>query len=165
MANIETLTARVERLRATAEKSTSPLAIAEAELAAAQEAETARQNERSKAYDSRVFDNRHEVAENARNSADEPRERFARLIAEQPWFQAWADMRAARYRAWDTSVEAQNAAVHTGADYMSVATVNVGEADLLGELVRLADERARTIATAEADQRRAERDAFITGTD
>ncbi|WP_370411626.1 hypothetical protein [Streptomyces fradiae] len=165
MANIETLAAKVAKLRAAAEKSTSPLAAAEAELAAAQEAENARQEERSKAYDARVYDERHQAAEDARKSADEPRERFARLMAEQPWFQAWAEMRAARYRAWDVSVEAQNAAVNAGEDYNAVPNVTVGEADLIGDLASLADEWAREIATAEAQERRAARDAFITGTD
>ncbi|MEU0100992.1 hypothetical protein [Streptomyces sp. NPDC006267] len=165
MANIETLAAKVAKLRAAAEKSTSPLAAAEAELAAAQEAETARQEERSKEYDARVFDQRHQAAETAHRSATEPRARFQQLIAEQPWFQAWADMRAARYRAWDVAVEAQNAAVNAGEDYNAVPNVTVGEADLIGDLTRLADERAREIATTEADQRRGERDVFITGTD
>ncbi|MEE1803909.1 hypothetical protein PUR57_35455 [Streptomyces sp. JV176] len=165
MTNIESLAAKVAKLRATVEKSVSPLAAAEAELSAAREAEQVRQEDRSKAYDSRVFGNRHQDAQEASETAREPRERFERLVAEQPWFQAWADMRAARYRAWDISVEAQNAAVNAGEDYMAVANVTVGNADLIGDLTRVADERAREIASGEAEQRRTERDAFITGTD
>ncbi|MGW7555532.1 hypothetical protein, partial [Streptomyces rimosus] len=165
MTNLEALNAKVAKLRATAEKHASPLAEAEAELAAAQEAEHARQEERSKAYDARVYDERHQAADDARKSADEPRARFERLVAEQPWFQAWAEVRAARYRAWDISVEAQNAAVNAGEDYSAVPNVTIGEADLIGDLTQLADERAREIATAEADQRRAAREAFITGAD
>ncbi|MEV0275957.1 hypothetical protein AB0I22_06155 [Streptomyces sp. NPDC050610] len=165
MVNIENLSAKVAKLRAAAEKSVSPLAAAEAELAAAQEAENTRREERGKVYDARTFDARHLAAEDARNSSEEPRTRFERLIAEQPWFTAWAEMRAARYRAWDISVEAQNAAVNTGADYMSVPNVTVGEADLIGDLTRLADEQARRIATAEAEQRKTAREAFITDTD
>ncbi|MFI0982468.1 hypothetical protein ACH4SP_36355 [Streptomyces sp. NPDC021093] len=165
MTNLETLAAKVAKLRASAEKSASPLAAAEAELHAAQEAEAARQDERSKAYDARVFDNRYQDAESVRRSGTGPQERFRELLGAEPWFQAWAQMRAARYRAWDVSVEAQNAAVNTGADYRAVAAVTVGDANLMGDVTRLADEHARAIATAEADQRRADRDAYITGTD
>lgn len=165
MANIETLSAKVAKLRAAAEKSTSPLAAAEAELAAAQEAKNARQEARSRAYDARVYCERHEAAERARKSADEPRERFTRLIAEQPWFHAWAEFRAARYRAWDVAVEAQNAAVNAGEDYNAVPNVTIGEADLIGDLTTLADAMAREIAAVQTEQRRAEREAFITDTD
>lgn len=100
---------RVAKLKAQAEKLSSPLADAQAELEAAQEAEAARRAERGEVYDRQFSDNWSARADEAAHSGDDARTRFYEALSAEPWFVAYVEFRAARYRRGHVMTEAQRA--------------------------------------------------------
>ncbi|AYV25565.1 hypothetical protein EES41_02315 [Streptomyces sp. ADI95-16] len=109
MNEIEKAAERVAKLKAQAEKISTPLANAQAELEAAQEAEATRRAERGAVYDREFADTWRARAEQAGKSGDDAEERFMEALSAEPWFAAYVEYRAARYRRGHVINEAQRA--------------------------------------------------------
>lgn len=106
---IEKAAERVAKLRAQAEKLSTPLADAQAELEAAQEVEAARRAERGTVYNREFVGAWRERADDAAHSGDEARERFYEALSAEPWFAAYVEFRAARHKRRHVLDEAQRA--------------------------------------------------------
>lgn len=100
---------RVAKLKAQAEKLSTPLADAQAELEAAQETEAARRAERGAVYDREFSGNWSERAREAAHSGDDAHERFYELLSAETWFAAYVEFRAARHKRRHVLDEAQRA--------------------------------------------------------
>ncbi|MYW77472.1 hypothetical protein F610DRAFT_00766 [Streptomyces sp. LaPpAH-199] len=100
---------RVAKLQAQAEKFSAPLADAQAQLEAAQEAEATRRAERGTVYDHEFADTWRDRADDAAHSGDDARDRFYAALSAEPWFAAYVEYRAARYRRGHVMTEAQRA--------------------------------------------------------
>ncbi|OKJ18590.1 hypothetical protein AMK21_20290 [Streptomyces sp. CB00316] len=100
---------RVAKLQAQAEKLSAPIADAQAQLEAAQESEKARRAERGAVYDREFVESWGARAEEAAHSGDDARERFIQALSAEPWFAAYVEFRAARYRRSHVLTEAQRA--------------------------------------------------------
>ncbi|NML54350.1 hypothetical protein HHL19_07560 [Streptomyces sp. R302] len=106
---IEKAAERLAKLQAQAEKLSAPLADAQAQLEAAQEAEATRRAERGAVYDRQFADTWQTRAEEAAHSGDDAHERFIKALSAEPWFAAYVEYRAARYRRGHVLTEAQRA--------------------------------------------------------
>ncbi|MFD9424013.1 MULTISPECIES: hypothetical protein [unclassified Streptomyces] len=100
---------RVAELQAQAQELSSPLADAQAQLEAAQEAEASRRGERGVVYDRDFADTWHSRAEEAAHSGDDAQKRVIKALSAEPWFAAYVEFRAARYRRGHVLTEVQRA--------------------------------------------------------
>lgn len=106
---IEKAAERVAKLKDQAQKLSAPLADAQAQLEAAQEAEAARRADRAAVYNREVVKTWHERADEAAHSGDAARERFYEALSAEPWFAAYVEFRAARHKRRHVLDEAQRA--------------------------------------------------------
>ncbi|OKJ13827.1 hypothetical protein [Kitasatospora sp. CB01950] len=142
-AEIEKATERVAKLRAQIDKVSGPLADAEAQLRAAEDAEKARRAEREIEYSREFARNWPERASEAANSGDEARQRFYDALSAEPWFAAYVEYRAARYKRGHVLNEAQRAQRTIG-EVVTVPEQRYYGAQILDEIVdRLEKESAR----------------------
>ncbi|MFI5919908.1 hypothetical protein ACIA8M_15360 [Streptomyces anulatus] len=92
-----------------AEKLSTPLADAQADLEAAQEAEATRKAERGAVYDREFADNWMLRADEAAHSGDDAHARFFETLSAEPWFAAYVEFCAARHKRRHVLDEAQRA--------------------------------------------------------
>ncbi|WP_367135084.1 MULTISPECIES: hypothetical protein [Streptomyces] len=161
---IEKAAERVAKLRAQVAKVSGPLADAEAQLQAAEEAEAERRAARAEAYNRKVVETWQKRAEEAGDSGDAARERFLEALASEPWFAAYVEYRAARHKRGHVLTEAQRAQNALG-EVVTVPEQRWHDALLLEDIVAHADRMAAELA-AEFDQELHDRrEAYISATD
>lgn len=161
---IEKAAAQVEKLRAQAEKLSGPIAEAEAKLREAEEAESTRRAERAEVYNRKFAKTWPEQAEEAANSGDAARKRFFEALTAEPWFAAYVEYRAARYRRGHVLTEAQRAQTALSED-VTVPEQRWYDARLLEDLVSHADEKAAELGAEFARELEEKREAFISEKD
>lgn len=155
---------RVAKLRAQAERLSAPLADAQAQLQAAQEAESARRAERAAEYNRQVVETWRERAEDETNSGDAAREKFLAALSEEPWFVAYVEYRAARYKRGHILTEAQRAQAALG-EVQTVPEQRWYDAMLLEDMVSHADRKAAELGAGFDQELTDRRDAYISGKD
>lgn len=157
---IEKAAERVARLRAQAEKLSAPLADAQAELEAAQEAEAARRAERGAVYDREFADTWQTRADEAAHSGDDARDRFYEALSAEPWFAAYVEFRAARHKRRHVLDEAQRAQ-RALREVVTVPEQRFYAIAILNAIESHAEEKAQQTAAAFADELRETRDEFL----
>ncbi|MCX4675020.1 hypothetical protein OG413_06725 [Streptomyces sp. NBC_01433] len=160
---IEKAAERVAKLRAQAEKLSTPLANAQAELEAAQEAETTRRAERGAVYDRQFADTWHERADEAARSGDEAHERFMEALSVEPWFAAYVEYRAARYRRGHVLTEAERAQ-RAIREPNTVPEQRWYDAQILDEIQRAVETQAAEIGAQFAEEMTKAREGHLYGT-
>ncbi|MFF9341567.1 hypothetical protein ACF1CG_17725 [Streptomyces sp. NPDC014773] len=148
---IEKAAERLAKLRAQAEKLSAPLADAQAQLEAAQEAEAARRAERGAVYDREFADTWQTRAEEAAHSGDDAQERFIEALSAEPWFAAYVEFRAARYRRGHVLTEAQRAQRSIG-EPNTVPEQRWYDAQILDDIQRAVEEQAAEIGAQFAEE-------------
>ncbi|MES9559810.1 MULTISPECIES: hypothetical protein [unclassified Streptomyces] len=161
---IEKAAERVAKLQAQAEKLSAPLADAQAQLEAAQEAEAARRAERGAVYDREFVDSWSARAEKAANSGNDARERFIEALSAEPWFAAYVEFRAARYRRGHVLTEAQRAQRFIG-ETNTVPEQRWYDAQILDEIQRAVEDQAATLGAQFAEELTQEREAHVSRKD
>ncbi|MFE6159940.1 hypothetical protein ACFQ7F_13630 [Streptomyces sp. NPDC056486] len=161
---IEKAAERVAKLRAQADKLSGPLADAQAQLQDAQEIEAARRAERAAAYNRGVVESWRERAETAAHSGDDAHVRFVELLAEEPWFVAYVEYRAARYRRGHIVTEAQRAQTALG-EAVTAPEQRWYDARILDEIVGAVEKQAAARAAEFAHELDETREAYVSGTD
>ncbi|MYQ99708.1 MULTISPECIES: hypothetical protein [unclassified Streptomyces] len=161
---IEKAAERVAKLKAQAEKLSTPLADAQAELEAAQEAEATRRAERGEIYDSEFSRTWSDRAREAASSGDGARNRFYELLAEEPWFAAYVEFRAARHKRRHVLDEAQRAQRALQED-VTVPEQRYYPVAILDDIESHAEKMAAEKAAEFADELRKTRDAFLDSKD
>ncbi|MDX3342836.1 hypothetical protein PV409_33295 [Streptomyces sp. ME02-6979.5a] len=165
MANeIEKTAERVAKLRAQADKLSGPLADAQAQLQSAQEAEAARRAARAATYDRKVASSWMARAETAGKSGDDAHAHFAELLSEEPWFAAYVEYRAARYRRGHVVTEAQRAQTALG-DPVTAPEQRWHGAEILEEIVKEVEKQAAARGAEFGRELDETREAFVSGTD
>ncbi|MFF2527134.1 hypothetical protein [Streptomyces liangshanensis] len=157
---IQKASERVAKLKAQAEKLSSPLAEAQAELEAAQEAEAARRAERGKIYDSEFSRTWSDHAREAGSSGDGARERFYELLAEEPWFAAYVEYRGARHKRRHVMDEAQRAQ-RSLQEVVTVPEQRYYPVAILDDIENHAEKMAAEKAAEFAEELRKARDEFL----
>ncbi|MFE9612680.1 hypothetical protein [Streptomyces sp. NPDC006012] len=158
--DIQKAAERVAKLRAQAEKLSAPLADAQAQLEAAQEAESARRAERGAEYDRQFADTWQTRADEAAHSGDEARERFYEALSVEPWFVAYVEYRAARHRRRHVLDEAQRAQTALR-EVVTVPEQRFYPIAILDEIVSHAEKKAQENAATFAAQLRETRAEFL----
>ncbi|WKK20974.1 hypothetical protein QZH56_18960 [Streptomyces olivoreticuli] len=161
---IEEAAAQVAKLQAQAEKLSGPLADAEAQLRAAEEMEATRRAERATEYNREVVNRWSDRAQAAANSGDTAREKFYAALSEEPWFAAYVEFRAARYRRGHVLTEAQRAQAALREE-PTVPEQRWYAAHLLEDIVNHADRKAAELSAEFAQELDDRREAYISGTD
>ncbi|WP_405708026.1 hypothetical protein OG264_10375 [Streptomyces xanthophaeus] len=161
---IEQAAAQVAKLRAQAEKAAGPLAAAEAALRSAEEAETTRRANRAAEYNRDFAATWRTRAESAADSGDEAKEAFLATLAAEPWFAAYVEYRAARYKRGHVLTEAQRAQSALG-EVSTVPEQRWYGATLLEDIVTLVEKEAGKAAAEFAQELDDTREAFLTGRD
>lgn len=161
---IEKAAERVAKLRAQAEKLSGPLADAQAQLQDAQEAELVRRAERSAEYNRGVADTWRERADSAARSGDDAHARFVELLAEEPWFAAYVEYRAARYKRGHVVTEAQRAQTALG-EHVTAPEQRWYDAQILEKIVSAVEKQAEAQGAEFARELDEAREAYISGTD
>ncbi|MCX4968595.1 hypothetical protein OHA98_28335 [Streptomyces sp. NBC_00654] len=162
--DIEKAAERVAKLRAQAEKVSAPLADAEAQLQAAEEAEAARRAERSVAYNRGVATSWMDRARIAADSGDDAHERFVELLTDEPWFAAYVEYRAARYKRGHVVTEAQRAQTALG-EPVTAPEQRWYDGRLLEEIKEAVEKQAEARAAEFARELDEARESYISGTD
>ncbi|MFJ3934699.1 hypothetical protein [Streptomyces sp. NPDC090029] len=157
---IEKAAERVAKLRAQADKLSGPLADAQAQLEAAQEAEAARRAERAADYDRQFVKNWMERADEAAHSGDDAHARFVEALSAEPWFAAYVEYRAARYRRMHVLTAAQSAQTALG-DVVTVPEPRLYDAQILDEIRRAIEQQASALGAQYADELRQAREDHI----
>ncbi|MFJ1641642.1 hypothetical protein [Streptomyces sp. NPDC088256] len=155
---------RVAKLRAQAEKLSAPLADAQAELASAQEAEATRRAERGEIYDRDFSRNYSDRAREAASSGDGARDRFYELLAEEPWFAAYVEFRAARHKRRHVLDEAQRAQ-RALQEVVTVPEQRYYPVAILNDIESHAEKMAAQKAAEFAEELRKTRDVFLESKD
>ncbi|RPE33224.1 hypothetical protein [Kitasatospora cineracea] len=141
--DVEKAADRVAKLRAQIDKVSGPLASAEAELRAAEEVETARRTAREVDYSRQFVRTWRDQADEEANSGDDARNRFYEALSAEPWFAAYVEYRAARYKRGHVMTEAQRAQRTIG-EVVTVPDQRFYGAQILDEIVdRLEKESSR----------------------
>ncbi|MEV0117580.1 hypothetical protein AB0H77_30805 [Streptomyces sp. NPDC050844] len=161
---IEKAAERVAKLRAQAEKMSAPLADAEAQLRAAQEAESARRAERAAEYDREIAETWRERADDAANSGDDARARFIEALSAEPWFAAYVEFRAARYKRGHVVTEAQQAQRALG-EPVTAPEQRWYDALILDEIMQAVERQAAQLGGEFAEELQAAREAYVSGSD
>ncbi len=157
---IQKATERVAKLQAQAEKLSTPLADAQAELEAAQEAEATRRAERGEVYDREFAHNWSGRATEAANSGEDSRARFYELLAEEPWFAAYVEYRSARHKRRHVLDEAQRAQ-RALQEVVTVPEQRYYPVAILADIESYAEKKAAEKAAEFADELRKARDEFL----
>ncbi|MFJ3218344.1 hypothetical protein ACIPLC_20790 [Kitasatospora sp. NPDC086801] len=155
---------KLAKLRAQADKFTAPLAEAAAALAVAEEAEQARRAERAAEYDRAFAASWRERAQQASDADKAHRERFAELLAKEPWFMAYMASRAERYKREKIMHAAQRAQSATGQPG-TVPEPRIYDLRLMEDLIETTERMATAIAEDYAEELDAKRTAYIEATD
>ncbi|MYT98330.1 MULTISPECIES: hypothetical protein [unclassified Streptomyces] len=155
---------RVAKIKAQAEKLSTPLADAQAELEAAQEAEAARRAERGAVYDREFAGGWHERADEAAHSGDDARERFYEALSSEPWFAAYVEFRAARHKRRHVLDEAQRAQ-RAVQEVVTVPEQRFYPAAILNDIESHVEEMAAENAAEFAEELRKTRDEFLESKD
>uniref|UniRef100_A0AAU2V7L5 Uncharacterized protein n=1 Tax=Streptomyces sp. NBC_00003 TaxID=2903608 RepID=A0AAU2V7L5_9ACTN len=161
---IEKAAERVAKLRAQAEKVSAPLADAEAQLRAAEEAETARRVERAEEYNREFAETWRDQADDAANSGDTARETFIATLSAEPWFAAYVEYRAARYKRGHVITEAQRAQRALG-EPVTAPEQRWYDAQILDEIVNAVERQAAQLGAQFAEELQDAREAFVSGKD
>ncbi|MFI8810262.1 MULTISPECIES: hypothetical protein [unclassified Streptomyces] len=151
---------RVAKLKAQAEKLSTPLADAQAELEAAQEAEATRRAERGAVYDRQFTATWRERAEQAGSSGDEAKERFMETLSAEPWFAAYVEYRAARHRRRHVLDEAQRAQRSIGEE-VTAPEQRWYAAMILDTIQSAVDDQAAVLGAKFADELKQAREDYI----
>lgn len=157
---IEKAAERVAKLKAQAEKLSTPLADAQAQLEAAQKAEAARRAERGAVYDQGFADTWQTRADEAAHSGDDAHARFFKLLSAEPWFVAYVDFRAARHKRRHVLDEAQRAQ-RAVQDVVTVPEQRFYAIAILEAIESHAEKKAQEVAAMFADELRQTRDDFV----
>ncbi|MEU6295758.1 hypothetical protein [Streptomyces erythrochromogenes] len=155
---------RVAKLKAQAEKLSAPLADAQAQLQAAQEAEAIRRAERAEVYDREFSQTWPARAQDAANSGDAARERFFEALHAEPWFAAYVEYRAARYKRGHVLTEAQRAQRALG-EVVTVPEQRWYDAEIVDEIVRAVENQAGKIGAQFSEELDVARESYVSGTD
>ncbi|MFE3946046.1 hypothetical protein ACFXPV_29945 [Streptomyces sp. NPDC059118] len=161
---IEKASERVAKLQAQAEKLSAPLADAQAQLEAAQEAEVIRRTERGEIYDSEFSRTWSDRAREAASSGDGARDRFYELLAEEPWFVAYVEYRAARHKCRHVLDEAQRAQ-YALQEVVTVPEQRYYPVAILTDIESHVEKMAAEKAAEFADELRKSRDEFLNSKD
>ncbi|WP_338499293.1 hypothetical protein [Streptomyces sp. SJL17-4] len=161
---IEKAAERVARLRAQAEKVSGPLADAEVQLRAAEEAEAARRADRAEEYNREFAGTWQARAEDAANSGDAARERFFEALSAEPWFAAYVEYRAARYKRGHVLTEAQRAQRALG-EAVTAPEQRWYGAQILDEIVSAVESQAGEIGAQFSEDLDAARERYVSATD
>ncbi|WP_254403557.1 hypothetical protein [Streptomyces anulatus] len=155
---------RVAKLRVQADKLSGPLAHAQAQLQEAQEAETARRANRTAAYNRGIAESWRERADAAANSGDDAHARFVEVLNEEPWFAAYVEYRAARYKRGHVVTEAQRAQTALG-ETVTAPEQRWYDAEILEEIVKEVEKQAAGCGAEFARELDEAREAYVSGTD
>ncbi|MFJ4705281.1 hypothetical protein ACIP6I_10555 [Streptomyces anulatus] len=158
--DIEKAAERVAKLKAQAEKLSTPLADAQAALVAAQEAEATRRAERGAVYDREFADTWQTRAGEASHSGDDARNRFYEALSTEPWFAAYVEFRAARHKRRHVLDEAQRAQ-RALREVVTVPEQRFYAVAILNAIESHAEKKAQEVAAAFADDLRETRDDFL----
>ncbi|MET9950772.1 hypothetical protein ABZ135_04380 [Streptomyces sp. NPDC006339] len=162
---IEKAAERVAKLRAQAEKLSGPLAEAQAQLNAAQEAEAARRKERESAYNREVSATWRKRADEAANSGEDAHARFMEALSAEPWFAAYVEYRSARYKRGHVITEAQRAQRALG-EVVTVPEQRWHDAEILDEIQRAVENQAAALGAQFSAVLDEQREAYVlNGTD
>ncbi|MFK0191788.1 hypothetical protein [Kitasatospora sp. NPDC090308] len=159
-AEIEKAAERVAKLQAQIDKVSGPLADAEAQLRAAEDAEKARRAEREIEYSRDFARNWSERASEAANSGDEARERFYDALSAEPWFAAYVEYRAARYKRGHVMDEAQRAQRTIG-EVVTVPEQRYYAAQILDEIVDRLEKESAQLADEFSQDLVSQREAYV----
>ncbi|MEU6758096.1 hypothetical protein [Streptomyces sp. NPDC046685] len=143
--DIEKAAAQLARLRAQAEKAAGPLAAAEDALRSAKEAEATRRAERAAEYNRDFAATWRTRAESISDSGDTAKEAFLTALADEPWFAAYVEYRAARYKRGHVLTEAQRAQTALG-EVVTVPEQRWYGAMLLEDIVSHAETEMGSVA-------------------
>lgn len=157
---IEKAADRVAKLKAQAEKLSTPLADAQAALEAAQEAEATRRAERGAVYDREFADTWQTRANEAAHSGDDAHARFFEALSAEPWFAAYVEFRAARHKRRHVLDEAQRAQ-RALREVVTVPEQRFYAVAILNAIESHAEKKAQEVAAAFADDLRETRDDFL----
>ncbi|MFD0167646.1 hypothetical protein ACFVJH_26395 [Streptomyces decoyicus] len=161
---IEKAAERVAKLRAQAEEISAPLADAQAQLEAAQEAEAARKAERGAVYDREFATTWRDRADEAANSGDDAHKRFYELLTAEPWFAAYVEYRAARHKRRHVLDEAQRAQ-RASREEVTVPEQRFYAIAILSDIEDHAEKMAHEKAAAFSSELREKRDEFLDSKD
>ncbi|MFJ4677546.1 hypothetical protein [Kitasatospora sp. NPDC088783] len=159
-AEIEKAAERVAKLQAQIDKVSGPLADAEAQLRAAEDAEKARRAEREIEYSRDFARNWSERASEAANSGDEARERFYDALSAEPWFAAYVEYRAARYKRGHVMDEAQRAQRTIG-EVVTVPEQRYYAAQILDKIVDRLEKESAQLADEFSQDLVSQREAYV----
>lgn len=161
---IEKAAERVAKLRAQADKLSGPLADAQAQLQDAQDIEAARRAKRAASYNRRVATSWMERARIAADSGDDAHERFTELLSQEPWFAAYVEFRAARYKRGHVVTEAQRAQTALGEPVTAPEQRWYG-AEILEDMVKEVEKQAAERGAEFGRELDESREAYVSGTD
>lgn len=161
---IEKAAAQVAKLRAQADKVSGPLAVAEAQLQAAREAEAARRAGRAEEYNREFVETWRERADEAAHSGDAARDRFVEALSAEPWFAAYVEYRAARYKRGHVMTEAEQSQRALGEE-VTVPQQRWYDAQILEEILNQVEVQAAEFGAEFAEELRTTRKSYVSGTD
>ncbi|MGW9212929.1 hypothetical protein ACWGR4_38935 [Embleya sp. NPDC055664] len=161
---IEKAAEKFAKLQAQAEKVSGPLAEAQAALEAARGAEAERQTERRKQYSRDYLKTYRERAEQVVEAGSVSRKKFEELLANEPWFMAFVEYRAARAKRAMILGAAQRAQGVLN-EVPTVPEQRWYDSTLLTDLVSIADNMADRIGGEFSESLDAELDGYVKGTD
>ncbi|MER8005026.1 hypothetical protein [Streptomyces sp. NPDC094149] len=154
--------AKLIKARASAEK-------AQRELEAAESAEAERVAQVAAERDAREIEYAHRITaswraeeEANRDAENAARARFYELVAEEPWFEAFAKYRAHRFKRGHILTAAQDAQNRLG-ETATIPENRIYDATIMDDVINAAEQRANEIAAAFADELDAKREAFVSG--
>ncbi|MFD8969268.1 hypothetical protein ACFV0C_30515 [Streptomyces sp. NPDC059568] len=162
--DIEKAAERVAKLQAQAEKLSAPLADAQAQLEAAQEAEATRRAERGAVYDREFAATWMDRANEAAHSGDDAHARFFEALTAEPWFAAYVEYRAARHKRRHVLDEAQRAQTALR-ETVTVPEQRYYEIAILNEIESHAEKKAQETAAVFSRELRETRDEFLDSKD
>ncbi|NGO06743.1 hypothetical protein G5C60_03450 [Streptomyces sp. HC44] len=167
MTDAKALRAKVEKLRAEAEKKANPLAQAEAALAEAETQLARQREERAQEFEQRTANTWQAEAQRLHTEHRHAMRRFTELLAEEPWFAAFLEARAARWK------HIHYSSYGTGAHYRATGErlpdggsgIHPGYHDspFLDVILREGEQLAKNMAADYMDALEAEREAYING--
>ncbi|MEV1092701.1 hypothetical protein [Streptomyces microflavus] len=161
---IEKAAERVAKLRAQADKLSGPLADAQAQLQDAQEIEAARRAQRAATYNRRAAASWMERARTAAESGNDAHDRFLELLSQEPWFAAYVEYRAARYKRGHVVTEAQRAQTALG-EPVTAPEQRWYAAAILEDVVKEVEKQAAEEGAKFGRQLAEAREAYVSGTD
>lgn len=168
MTDMQALRAKVDKLRAEAEKKANPLALAEAALVEA-EAELKRQREaRAREFDQGIADKWEAEARQLHTDHRHAMGRFTELLAKEPWFVAFLEARAARWKHIHYVQLGRSAHYRATGERLpenNSPGIHPGQHDspFLDVILREGEHLAKGMAADYMDAAEAEREKFISG--